>query len=375
LPDPEQIGLAMPKPITRQVKPREITSTPLAPEVPWADASATHRLGLIVQAGAVDRYQLPVEVDVKVPADLAAKPVRAFLMKRQSITRELLAQLDSPSESGASRLVLVLDERLPKDEQATIHVYLGLPQPAAPLASAVRTRTDAQGRPWIENDRFRVLLGREGAHVYRWEVKEAGSRDLTMPGETGWTGFSDINTYRHSAYQLNCTARGPALVEFHCADAAGHEKTLRFYGGASWMEVLFDEATPLYWDFDNPKNFASDGPTPGTWLFSNGQSGAVGREADGVPAQVKAPGTRWGIKFNADKLALGLITPETAAHHIIAPGAGAGGVGIESSSPAQHFVTFAGVLDASPAETMNRLQSTLDLKQPVSVSLFGLQAR
>ena len=49
------------------------------------------------------------------------------------------------------------------------------------------------------------------------------------------------------------------------------------------------EPTPIYWDFDDPKNFAADGPTPGTWLFSNGQSGPVGREADGVPAQVKAP--------------------------------------------------------------------------------------
>jgi len=134
-------------------------------------------------------------------------------------------------------------------------------------------------------------------------------------------------------------------------------------------------ADPTVLDFDNPKNFAADGPTPGTWLFSNGQSGPVGREADGVPAQVKAPNARWGIKFNAEKLALGLITPETAASHVIAPGAGAGGVGIESSPPAQHFVTFAGVLEAPPAETMNRLQSTLDLKRPVSVQLHALQSR
>ena len=44
---------------------------------------------------------------------------------------------------------------------------------------------------WIENDRVRLLLGPEGGHVYRWEVKALDNRDLTMPGETGWAGFAD----------------------------------------------------------------------------------------------------------------------------------------------------------------------------------------
>ena len=289
--------------------------------------------------------------------------------------RELLAQLDAVGGAGKSRLVLLLTEPLRSNEQASVHVYLGLPQPPIPLPGAVSTRPDAEGRHWIENDRIRAHLGGEGAHVYRWEVKAAAGRDLTMPGEKGWAGFSDIGSHRQSAYQLECAARGPAMVEFRCDDAAGHEKTIRFYGGASWMEVLLDEPTPLYWDFDDPKNFAADGPTPGTWLFSNGQSGPVGREADGVPAQVKAPGTWWGVKFNAGELALGLITPGTAAFHHVAPGAGAGGVGIENSPPAQHFVTFAGLLEVPPSDTMNRLQCTLALQRPVSVRLHALQVR
>jgi hypothetical protein len=131
----------------------------------------------------------------------------------------------------------------------------------------------------------------------------------------------------------------------------------------------------LYWNFDNPKNFAADGPTPGTWLFSNGQTGPVGREADGVPAQVRAPDVYWAIKFNSDKLALGLVTPDAATRHHIGPGAGAGGVGIEDSPPTAHFVTFGGVLAATPAETMNRLQTTLNLTQPIEVQLYSLQAR
>ena len=375
LPPPEEVGLALPRPLTRRLTPHPILDTPLAPELPWADPTSRHRLGLIVQARATDRFHLPVEVELRVPPALAAKSVRAFLVSGPRPPRELLAQLDPLDHPCASRLVLVLDGPLPKNEETAVHVYLGLPQAPGPLASAVSTRAEADDRHWIENDQIRALLGGEGAHVYRWEVKSAAGRDLTMPGERGWAGFSDIATHRHLPYRIHCTARGPAMVEFLCANPVGQEKTIRFYGGASWMEVLLGEPTPLYWDFDNPKNFAADGPTPGTWLFSDGQSGPVGREADGVPAQVKSPAARWSVKYNADKLALGLATPGVSALHHIAPGAGAGGVGIENSPAAQHFVTFAGMLETPPNQTMNQLESTLDLKRPVSVRLHALQVR
>ncbi|MBN2506440.1 MAG: hypothetical protein JXQ71_07085 [Verrucomicrobia bacterium] len=45
------------------------------------------------------------------------------------------------------------------------------------------------------------------------------------------------------------------------------------------------------------------------------------------------------------------------------------------AEPAQHFVTFAGRLETDVAETMNRLQATLDLKRPVAVRLHAMQAR
>jgi hexosaminidase len=375
LPAPAEIGLAMPRPLTRHIQPRGSDSTPLEPNVSWADPTATHRLGLTVHAGEHDRFHLPLELQITLPPALAKQPVRAFVLEGQRSGRELLVQLDPMGTSGKSRLALVLDEPLRKDGQILVHVYLGLREQPDRLPGAVSTRADASGKHWIENDRVRVLLGTEGAHVYRWEVIAAGHRDLTMPGESGWAGFSDIGSQRHTMYQVECTGRGPAMVEFQCQASDGHGKSLRLYGGTSWMEVFLDAPTTLYWDFDNPKNFAADGPTPGTWLFSNGHSGQVGREADGVPAQVRAPDTRWSIKFNNDKLALGLATPDTAALHLVAPGAGAGGVGIEGSPPAQHFVTFAGLLELAPAEMMNRLQKTLSLKQPVSVKVYALQPR
>lgn len=374
LPAPDEIGLAIPKPLSRLVRPRETNASPLAPEAPWADATATHRMGLVIRAGAADRFDLPVEVEIALPPEVIGKPVRAFRLDSSKVPIEVLAQLDALGTQGKGRLVLVLPGPLLQREEATVHVYVGLSQTPPTLQGAVGTRGETNGMRRLENDQIRLLLGGEGAHIYRWELKSENHRDLTMPGEKGWAGFSDIGSRRHASYRLRCTARGPALVEYQCSDAAGQTKTIHLYGGASWIEVLLSEPIPLYWDFDDPKNFAADGPTPGTWLFSNGQSGRVGREAEGVPAQVKAPRTTWGIKYNAAKLALGLITPETSAQHLVAPGAGAGGVGIESSPPANHFVTFAGVLKTSPAETMNQLQSTLDLKRPVTVRLHALQS-
>jgi hypothetical protein len=101
----------------------------------------------------------------------------------------------------------------------------------------------------------------------------------------------------------------------------------------------------------------------------------VGKEADGLTAQVREPGVFWGIKFNGERLALGLATPEVAALHHVAPGASAGGVGIEASDPAGHFVTFAGLLPDGPAAVMSRLAQTLDYRNQPRVVLHGLQAR
>jgi hypothetical protein len=72
---------------------------------------------------------------------------------------------------------------------------------------------------------------------------------------------------------------------------------------------------------------------------------------------------------------LGICTPEVAARHVIAPGAGAGGVGIEASPPSSHFVTYAGLLHADPAQTMNHLRATLDLKNQPRVLVYAVQAR
>jgi hypothetical protein len=141
------------------------------------------------------------------------------------------------------------------------------------------------------------------------------------------------------------------------------------------MEVTLSTPVQRYWDYDNPANFAADGPTPGEYLFSNGMAGQVGRQADGVSAQVKAGACRWGIKWNTARVALGLCTPDAATRICLAPGAGAGGVGLENSPGAAHFVTLGGVLEAQPKETMERLARTLAFQSPPGVTVYGVERR
>lgn len=370
LPRPDELRLALPEAFTRRTRPQKIVALRKRPEPPWAKPPATYRFGVVVSAGEVDRYGLPIEVDVTLPAGIASKPVRAFCCMDQAKPKEILAQLDPVDTPDKARLSLLIPGPLAKESQAVVLVFPGLDKPGPPLPQAVSTRTGPDGMVWIENDKLRLLLGPEGGHVYRWEVKALDDRDLTMPGRSGWAGFSDLaRGHRHTPHKLVCTGRGPAVVRYVCTDSEGLVKTIRLFGGASWMEVVLAEPTGHYWDFDDPQNFAADGRTPGVYLFSNGVTGPVGKESDGVPAQRKAGGVYWGLKYNRQKLALGLITPEVAAVHHVAPGAGAGGVGIEGSPAACHFVTFAGVLPAQPAEAMTRLRQTLDFRHQPDVVL------
>jgi hypothetical protein len=162
-------------------------------------------------------------------------------------------------------------------------------------------------------------------------------------------------------------------VQYRCTDPTGLEKIINLFAGTPWVEVILNEPVTYYWDFDNPRNFAADGPTPGEFLFSNGQRGPVGKQADGVQAQVKAPGTHWAVKFNKEKLALGMVAPEKRGTFVIAPGSGAGGVGIEQSPPINHFVTYGGVLEGEPKALMESLRQTLDFGNQPDIELWGVQ--
>ncbi len=375
LPLPEDIGLVVTETLARRSRPRKTSAEPLAPEAPWAEPAATHRLGLVVSAGPADRSELPLEVELPLPGELARRPVRAFLLPPEGAAQELVAQLDPTDSPEVYRLVTLIPGPVARGSQARLHVYLGLSAPPKPLATAAFTRDGPRGMKWLENDRVRLLLGPEGGHVYCWEVKALANRDLTEPGETGWAGFCDMHAYRATPYRLTCLAAGPALVRYQCSAPDAPTKVLSLYAGTSWIEVMLDEPADTFWNFDTPANFAADGPRPGKYLFSTGATGPVGKRADGVAAQVEGPGSLWAIKFNAQNLAVGMATPGTRALHHVAPGSGAGGVGIEHSPPATHFVIFAGLLDQKPEDVMNRLAATLDLARQPQVEVYALEAR
>ncbi len=375
LPAPEKVGLAPSEAFARRTRPHKIETVTLAPTVAWADPSATHRLGFVVKAGPVDRVELPLELDVALPAGLTARPARAFVLPAQGAAQEIPAQLGLAQKATKSRLCLVIPGPIAQKKQTLVHVYLGSAGAASSLPEAVRTSDAPDGMKWIENDKVRLLLGPEGAHVYRWEVKALEGRDLTQPGQGNWAGLADVpGDHRNLPNTLTCTARGPALVQYECRDETGLVKTINVFAGTSWMEVIFNEPVAYFWNFDNPKNFAADGPTPGAYLFSNDKAGPVGKQADGVAAQVKAQ-AHWAVKFNPQKLALGMTTPEAAARFVLAPGSGAGGVGIEGGPPVGHFVTYAGLLTSEPKQQMEQLRNTLDFTKQPEVVLFAVEKK
>lgn len=372
LPSARELGLEFVEPGKRNLRPDRVMQTALQPDAAWLEPRASHRMGLVVDTGSIERAEQPIEVEVRLPDELFSKPVRAFLLLEGGKTEEVPAQLDSASRC----LTLVLRSRLPKGTKATVWAYLGLPETPSPLPCSAITTDAATGMKWLENDKVRLLLGPEGAHLFRWELKALSNRDLTMPGEKSWLGFADLGGERRSPINsLVCTAQGPALVRYCCTDELGTEKTISLYAGASWVEIALNDAPSYFWAFDDPRNFAADGPTPGEYLFSTGVTGKVGRQSDGVSAQVKANRSLWGVKFLPGKIALGLVTPGRPARHVIAPGSGAGGVGIEGGTGASQFILYGGTLDGEPAALMQRLAQTLDCQKRPAVTVNALQPR
>lgn len=369
---PAKIGLG-PDTLSRRTWADQEDARALAPEAPWAEPTASHRLGLSINAGKTARYELPVELDVSVPLELQAKPVRAFCTTQGAEPREIPAQLEPSSVSARARLTLLLPGPLPANSDTAVYVYLGLPAQPPALPQAVLTSEAPQGMKWLENDQIRLLLGPEGGHLYRWEAKALNNRDFTHPGERDWAGFLDLGgKMRGATNQLVCLASGPALVRYRCVDPSGVSKQLSLYAGASWVEVTF-AGVKAHSNYDNADNFAADGPTPGKYLFSTGQNGSVGKLVDNRAAQVMVPGAFWCIKYNDLKMALGLVTPEQACHHELGPGGGWGGVG--SVGGADHSVIYAGLLTAAPEAAMNHLQQTLNLRNQPGIALYALEQR
>jgi len=329
-----------------------------------------------VYAGDASRWDTPVEVDLPIGNDADARVALYELDESGSAGKPVVCQ--TQGESEGRRLVFVARGAIPAHTRRRFYIYFAPTGKVAEqtFASTVRCADGPKGTKQIENEHFRLLVGPEGAHIYRWEVKALGNRDLTYSGQTGWAGFADIGVpHRDARNRLELVADGPAMVRLRCTDPSGIEKVISAYAGLPWIEVTLDAAVGYFWCFDDIALLSAQSPTPGTYLFSDGKTGAVGKASGLVDSQFSRPKAHWCAKFAKDGPVIGLITPEVATRHVVGPGGGMGGVGIERSTPAAHFVIVGGQTPASPEQTMKRLLETLDYRKQPQLELCAVQKR
>jgi hypothetical protein len=114
LPPPEALGLALPEAFGRRARPHQIIAKPLASQQKWTVSQASHRIGVTVRAGSVDRGPMPLEVVLHVPPEIIGKPARAFVLEGETLSHEVPAQLDPAEGPGNGRLIVALDRPIPK---------------------------------------------------------------------------------------------------------------------------------------------------------------------------------------------------------------------------------------------------------------------
>lgn len=375
-------GLALPdigivdSSLTYKIAPKVLTN-PLSPDTPWGEQKGTLRLGLTVEAGNVDRKFLPVELDITLPESYRDKITEAWIIGEDAQELQLIpSQLNITDVKNKRRLVLLIPE-LPQGKTAKIHVYFGMDQASVASKSLPRisTHDTPNGMKVIENDVVQISLGAEGGHAYKWLVKDFDNRDITDPGEVANKGFCDHGHIdRSKCFDLVCMAKGPAMVRYGCFSDGELVKTLTVYPGLPIIDVILSHPVNYYWDFDKRENFADDGQTQGVFLFSDGQTGAMPPLEATANLQTRVSKVSWVVKFNKQRLALGMTTPEGTSNFVVGPGGDMGGVGIESFEGRSHFVTFAGMLGKNtPEYIMNTLSETYNLKNQPTVTLYAFE--
>jgi hypothetical protein len=125
----------------------------------------------------------------------------------------------------------------------------------------------------------------------------------------------------------------------------------------------------MTWSFDSTRNFTADSPTPGTAYLSNGVTAPVPKSSEAIHIPERGAGVWWCCKTRADGLTLGCLTPVEPTNMMVGPGGGWGGVGIESSNPAQYFVVYCGVDPRGP-KAVEEVSDAVARDDPVSVT-FG----
>lgn len=373
LPPPAKLGLAIHEPGGRRTSADAVETAPLLPDATWSQPRFTRRIGITVSAGDVARSGVPMEVDLPAEAGASADCVLVEVGALGTQTA-LPCQIDRLGK--VRRLSFFVPGDFPAGTQRSFLFYFSPDKrpEAASVAAVVEVKDALDGMKWITNDLVRLLIGPEGGHIYRWEIRELADLDITEPGEKDWAGFADINgVYRNPRNRIEIVSRGPVLARVRCIDPSGWVKTFSLWAGMPWVEVTLSSPSAWLACYDDIRVMGADGPTRGTYLFSDGDTGPIRKLTAGLDCQTRRTGVHWSAKYVRGGPLIAMITPEVAAGHYVGPGSGMGAVGIDSGSAA-HFVIYGGRCPESPKQVLDTLWRTLDYRAQPSVTLHSVQA-
>lgn len=374
LPSAQEVGIDITESGVRTTRPSSISASPLGQDVPWLAPGFRKRVGITIKAGDISRRDLPIQVDVT--AIGASGEVR--LMKdTAAVQNPIPAQVDSVGNRKI--LSFIVPGGMAPGSSGSRYLYYdpaGKTTKITPPGSS-SCSAGPNGMVWLENDKIRLLVGPEGGHIYRWEVRALADRDFTEPGDKDWQGFADISNgpARNAKNRVEILASGPALARVRCTDPSGLVKTISLWAGMPWAEVTLNSPTSWFWCYDDIGLMGIDSKTPGSYQFSNGDTGKVQKTSSTPDCQAQRGGVHWSAKYVAGGPMLALLTPEIATTHTVGPGSGMGGVGLDAGPTAAHFVIYGELAPESPADYLNALCATLDFRAQPGTVVYAVEHR
>ena len=341
LPEPASVGLQPPKKRGAMGIPVKVGDVKGGD---WWDRRWPFRVPLVIDAGDVPRPIMPVVLRLNL-AELGGVAVGPesvrLVVDGKPYPAQVMPLWTAEGLKANSAVVFILPRPLKRGEKLRADLYWS-PTPMPPAeATGVAVRREGANL-WLENNRMRLYVGKQGAHIFEWHVKTLGDKDITQPGRSGWAGFLDVGGLRNTPFELKVVAEGPVAAVVDAVAAGGFEKIIVVYAGLPIVEAYLSEPTNWMWNYDATWVFAGDSKTPGKARFEDGTEAAVPRSNERHHVVAKKRG-RWGAKFRADGLTLGLITPRDDTVIRIGPGDGWGGIGIEKSPSTDWFVVYCDV--------------------------------
>lgn len=361
LPAPKEVGLAVIERGLRHTKPKLLPEESSAKysNLTWADNAFGKRVGIVVNSGNVNRTDLPIEINL--PSGVGSEGLYRLYDQTDNGCTSIPMQVSVID--GVNRLFFVINGSIPADTTRVFMLYYMPTSPTADISmgKGVSVHKESDDRIWVENENIRLLIGSEGGHIYRWEIKALNNLDITTPGESDWAGFADNYwAHRNLMNRLEIVADGNVMARIRCIDPSGLEKTITVWRNTNWVEIMHNVPCNMFACYDDINIMGTTSEKVGTALFSDGYTERIRPYSNTTSCQIIRDGVRWSAKYNDDIL-FALITPEIAMKHIVGPGGGMGGLIVEGGPENAHFIIYGGVRPPSVDQTLDDIAATLDL--------------